>query len=32
MKLLTATRERQGERNGDFCHVIEGELVVLGVV
>ncbi len=32
MKLLTATRERQGERNGDFCHAIEGELVLLGFV
>ncbi|MGY2083469.1 DUF7715 family protein [Blastococcus sp. SYSU DS0539] len=32
MKLLTATRERQGEHPGDFCHAIEGELVLLGVV
>ena len=32
MKLLTATRERQGERPGDFCHAIEGELVMLGLV
>ena len=32
MKLLTATRERQGERTGDFCHAIEGELVLLGFV
>lgn len=32
MKLLTATRERQGERVGDFCHAIEGELVLLGFV
>jgi hypothetical protein len=32
MKLLTATRERQGEREGDFCHAIEGELVLLGFV
>src|SRR4051812_50008897 len=32
MKLLTATRERQGERPGDFCHAIEGELVLLGAV
>jgi hypothetical protein len=32
MKLLTATRERQGEHDGDFCHAIEGELVLLGVV
>ena len=32
MKLLTATRERQGERDGDFCHAIEGELVLLGHV
>jgi hypothetical protein len=32
MKLLTATRERQGEREGDFCHAVEGELVVLGFV
>lgn len=32
MKLLTATRERQGEQVGDFCFAIEGELVLLGVV
>jgi hypothetical protein len=32
MKLLTATRERQGERNGDFCHAVEGELVLVGDV
>jgi hypothetical protein len=32
MKLLTATRERQGEQDGDFCHAIEGELVLLGLV
>jgi len=32
MKLLTATRERQGERDGDFCDAIEGELVLLGIV
>ena len=32
MKLLTATRERQGERDGDFCNAIEGELVLLGFV
>jgi hypothetical protein len=32
MKLLTATRERQGERDGDFCDAIEGELVLLGFV
>ncbi len=32
MKLLTATRDRQGERDGDFCHAAEGELVLLGVV
>lgn len=32
MKLLTATRERQGDREGDFCHAIEGELVLLGLV
>ncbi len=32
MKLLTATQERQGERDGDFCHAIEGELVLLGFV
>ena len=32
MKLLTATRERQGERDGDFCHAVEGELVLLGFV
>jgi hypothetical protein len=32
MKLLTATRERQGDQDGDFCHAIEGELVLLGFV
>jgi hypothetical protein len=32
MKLLTATHERQGERPGDFCYAIEGELVLLGFV
>ena len=32
MRLLTATRERQGEHDGDFCHAIEGELVLLGFV
>ena len=32
MKLLTATRERQGEQDGDFCFAIEGELVLLGFV
>jgi hypothetical protein len=29
MKLLTATREGQGERQGDFCHAVEGELVLV---
>src|SRR4051794_14535794 len=32
MKLLTATAERQGEREGDFCFAVEGELVFLGDV
>jgi hypothetical protein len=32
MKLLTATHDRQGEQAGDFCHAIEGELVLLGFV
>jgi hypothetical protein len=32
MRLLTATHERQGERAGDFCHAIEGELVLLGFI
>jgi hypothetical protein len=32
MKLLTATYERQGERAGDFCYAIEGEVVILGDV
>ena len=32
MKLLTATGERQGERDGDFCFAVEGELVLLGYV
>jgi hypothetical protein len=30
MKLLTATREGQGDREGDFCCAVEGELVILG--
>jgi hypothetical protein len=32
MKLLTATRERQGEQDGDFCFATEGELVLVGDV
>ena len=32
MKLLTATREGQGERDGDFFHAVEGEVVILGEV
>ena len=32
MKLLTATHEGQGERDGDFFHAVEGEVVVLGEV
>ncbi len=28
MKVFTATRETQGEQPGDFCHAIEGELVL----
>jgi hypothetical protein len=32
MKLLTATREGQGDRDGDFCHAAEGELVFAGFV
>jgi hypothetical protein len=32
MKLLTATREGQGERDGDFCHAVEGELVLVWFV
>jgi hypothetical protein len=32
MRMLTATRERQGERDGDFCHAVEGELVLIGFV
>ena len=32
MKLLTATHLRQGEQDGDFCHAIEGELVLFGFV
>jgi hypothetical protein len=27
MKVLTATREGQGNQDGDFCHGVEGELV-----
>jgi len=30
MKLLTATREGQGVRDGDFCDALEGELVTMG--
>ncbi len=32
MKLLTATHDRQGERDGDFGFTVEGELVLLGFV
>jgi hypothetical protein len=32
MKLLTATRQGQGERSGDFSYAVEGELVLLGLV
>jgi hypothetical protein len=32
MKLLTATHEGQGERDGDFCNAVEGELVIVGEV
>src|SRR4051812_50228392 len=32
MKLLTATRAGQGDRTGDFCFAVEGELVLLGLV
>ena len=32
MKLLTATRERQGEQDGDFCFATDGELVLVGDV
>ncbi len=32
MKLLTATYTGQGERNGDFCFAVEGELVLVGDV
>ncbi len=32
MKLLTATSEGQGDRAGDFCHAVEGELVFAGFV
>ncbi|WP_116452045.1 DUF7715 family protein [Blastococcus litoris] len=32
MKLLTATHDTQGAREGDFCFAIEGELVLLGYV
>lgn len=32
MKLLTATRQTQGERPGDFCHAVEGELVLIEFV
>ena len=29
MQMLTATRQGQGDRDGDFCHATEGELVLL---
>jgi hypothetical protein len=32
MQLLTATREGQGERAGDFSFTVEGELVLVGFV
>ena len=32
MKLLTATRERLGEQDGDFCFATDGELVLIGDV
>jgi hypothetical protein len=32
VKLLTATYTGQGERDGDFCFAIEGELVLVGDV
>src|SRR5689334_16315276 len=28
MKIIVATRERQGERPGDFCEADEGEIVI----
>lgn len=30
MKVLVATKETQGQRKNDFCHVPEGELVTFG--
>lgn len=30
MKLLVATKETQGQRKNDFCHVPEGEVVHFG--
>jgi hypothetical protein len=32
VKLLTATHAGQGERPGDFCFAVEGELVLAGLV
>ena len=32
MRLLTATRERLGEQDGDFCFATDGELVLIGDV
>lgn len=29
MKILVATSKKQGERDGDFCHTREGEIVLL---
>ena len=29
MKVVTATRTGQGDRPGDFCRTVEGELVVV---
>lgn len=30
MRIIVATKEKQGEREGDFCFVPEGEIVMVG--
>jgi hypothetical protein len=30
MKVLVATKEQQGDRDGDYCWTVEGELVAVG--
>ena len=32
MKLFVATQETQGQRNNDFCHAREGEILIFSVI